>query len=188
MSASKLIRFLRIFLSILLMKYSWPCFWSCQAFTIKDDESFLQPPLIYHNNDELLDAFNRLVKQYPNNAQMNTIGFSLEGRPLVVLQITRNLRNRNLLTPPIKYIGNMHGDETLGRQLLIYLAYYLLNNYQTNLEINQLINNTDIYIMPTMNPDGFFRSQVKITTHYHQHLIFLPSIPSTIDSTSAIGL
>ena len=49
----------------------------------------------------------------------------------------------------------MHGDETVGRQLLIYLAEYLLEQYGKNSRITQLVDNTEIYLMPTMNPDGF---------------------------------
>ena len=49
----------------------------------------------------------------------------------------------------------MHGDETVGRQLLIYLAEYLLQQYGRNSRITQLVDNTEIYLMPTMNPDGF---------------------------------
>lgn len=131
----------------------------CQGYIIKEDESFLQHPH-YASQAEIEDTFARLAKQFPENAQVETIGRSLEGRPLILLHIGQNMRQRNLLTPMVKYIGNMHGDETIGRQLMIYLAQYLLYNYHSNLEVAQLVNSTDIYLMPTMNPDGFERSQV----------------------------
>jgi carboxypeptidase D len=58
-----------------------------------------------------------------------------------------------------KYVGNMHGDETIGRQLLIYLIEYLVRNYGIVPEVTDLIDTTDIYLMPSMNPDGFAKSQ-----------------------------
>lgn len=134
----------------------------CQGYIIKEDESFLQQPY-YASQGDIEDLFARLAKQFPENAQVETIGRSLEGRSLVLLRIGRNMRQRNLLTPMVKYIGNMHGDETIGRQMLVYLAQYLLYNYQTNFDVAELVNTTDIYLMPTMNPDGFERSQVIFT-------------------------
>ncbi|XP_058980289.1 carboxypeptidase D-like isoform X2 [Musca domestica] len=130
----------------------------CQGYIIKEDESFLQQPY-YASQGDIEDLFARLAKQFPENAQVETIGRSLERRSLVLLRIGRNMRQRNLLTPMVKYIGNMHGDETIGRQMLVYLAQYLLYNYQTNFDVAELVNTTDIYLMPTMNPDGFERSQ-----------------------------
>ena len=54
-----------------------------------------------------------------------------------------------------KYVGNMHGDETVGRQVLIYLAQYLVNEYGSNPRVTRLLDTTEIYILPTMNPDGY---------------------------------
>ena len=48
---------------------------------------------------------------------------------MVYIKISSNVGRRSLLEPMFKYVGNMHGDETVGRQLLIYLAQYLLSNY-----------------------------------------------------------
>lgn len=54
----------------------------------------------------------------------------------------------------------MHGDETVGRELLLYLTQYLLDNYGRVDEVTRLLDTTDIYLMPSMNPDGFDQSIV----------------------------
>lgn len=52
-----------------------------------------------------------------------------------------------------QYTANMHGDEVVGRELALYLIHYLCSNYDQP-RIKKLIDNVDIHILPTMNPDG----------------------------------
>ena len=52
----------------------------------------------------------------------------------------------------------MHGDETVGRQLVIYFAEFLLENYDKDERIKKLVDSIEIYLMPSLNPDGFAAS------------------------------
>ena len=57
-----------------------------------------------------------------------------------------------------RFVANMHGNEVVGRELMLALAKHLLEEYKNgDSRIVKLLNTTDIHIMPTMNPDGFER-------------------------------
>ncbi|XP_076179264.1 carboxypeptidase D svr isoform X2 [Ptiloglossa arizonensis] len=130
------------------------------GFTINSEEKledFITPH--YTHYEELNQLFDSLVKSYPNLAKVFSIGKSVEGRNLLVLEISENVRERKLGEPMVKYVANMHGDEAVGRELLIYLAQYLLRNYGKDERVTKLVNNTDIFLMPSMNPDGFEKSE-----------------------------
>jgi len=109
----------------------------------------------YHDYNEMKQLLEGFQKTYHKISKLFSIGQSVEGRDLLVFQITDNINEVEPGEPMFKYVGNMHGDETVGREMLISLIYHLLSNYGHNQRITELINNTNIFIMPTANPDGF---------------------------------
>lgn len=112
----------------------------------------------YYNYNDLTRRLHELAGKYPHIAKLSSIGQSVDGRKLWVMRITKDPNVDSPGKPKFKYVGNMHGDETVSRQVLVYLVDYLLTKYDVEPRISELVNNTDIYIMPSMNPDGFERS------------------------------
>ncbi|MAJ45427.1 MAG: hypothetical protein CMF96_11885 [Candidatus Marinimicrobia bacterium] len=112
------------------------------------------PLLEYHNYNELTNFLENIANQYPEITYLYSIGQSVEGRELWMMNISDN-PGVNEIEPEFKYIANMHGDEVVGRELSLYLIEWLCENYGLNTRATNLVNNVDIYIMPTMNPDGF---------------------------------
>lgn len=113
----------------------------------------------YINSENLKCLLRTFAHQHRNIARLHTVGRSVLKRELLAMQITDNPYVRKPGKPMFKYIGNMHGNEVVGRQVLIYLIAYLLENYGINHRVTRLIDNTDIFIMPSMNPDGFEKAR-----------------------------
>lgn len=129
--------------------------------TKEEDESFLQNSK-YTKYVDLVSLYAKLEKEYPHLAKVHSIGESVEGRDLLVLEITKDVTEPHPDRPMFKYVANMHGDESIGRELVIMLSQYLLFNYGRNNRVTQLVNETDIFLMPSLNPDGYEKSKVSL--------------------------
>ena len=133
---------------------------TCQIYSVVGDDTDL--PLDkarYIHYDELGALLHRYEKDYPNIAKVHSVGESVQNRSLWALQISDNVDTVESGEPWFKYVGNMHGNEAVGRQILIYLLKYLLDNYSKDDRVTRLVDSTNIYIMPSMNPDGFETAQ-----------------------------
>ncbi|XP_035209611.1 carboxypeptidase E-like [Stegodyphus dumicola] len=114
-------------------------------------------PLAHINNAELQNYLLKVHQRCPNITRVYELNQrSVKGWPLIVIEITKHPGKHEELKPEFKYIGNMHGNEVLGRVLLAALAGYLCDEYLSgNPDIQKLINITRIHILPSMNPDGW---------------------------------
>lgn len=109
----------------------------------------------YLNFKELENLLKKFEKSNPDIIKLISIGKSVQGRDLWFVKISDNV-TKDEIEPEIKYIANMHGNEVTGRELVVKLIKDIIERYRENdKEITSLVNNTEIYIMPTLNPDGF---------------------------------
>ncbi|KAH9640540.1 hypothetical protein HF086_001589 [Spodoptera exigua] len=132
---------------------------NCASRSVEEiDEHFLLHPK-YTRYDDLLKLTSELESTYPDLIKSYSIGKSVQGRQLLVLQISEDVKTPHYERPSFKYVANMHGDESVGRQLMVYLAQYLLANYGKDDRVTKLLNTTDIHLMPSLNPDGFESSE-----------------------------
>ena len=113
---------------------------------------------VHHNYVALEKVLKGLAASYPLITRLYSIGKSVEKRQLYVLEISNNPGVHELGEPEFKYVANMHGNEVVGREMLLLLAKLLLENYGHNSNITNLVNRTRIHLMPSMNPDGWERS------------------------------
>lgn len=102
-----------------------------------------------------LEMMQNYAQNYPTLCKMDTIGYSVYGRPIINMTISDNV-GVDEDEPEFWWSSTMHGDETSGWYFLIRLVDDLLTKYGTDPQITNLVNNVEIYISPNTNPDGTF--------------------------------
>ena len=109
---------------------------------------------VYHTYDSLT---TELVETYaplhPDICRLQSLGKSQQGRDLWAMLITDN-PDVDEDEPECKFVATIHGNEPVGMELCLYLIDLLLNQYDTDKRITTLVDNTALWIVPLMNPDG----------------------------------
>lgn len=109
--------------------------------------------------DEMFAHLDSMVAQYPDliSPVYPMDSLTHEGRVVYWLRISDN-PTQNEDEPEVLYTGMHHAREPIGMQHLLYFMYYLLENYESDAEIQYLINNTELYFVPIINMDGYARN------------------------------
>ena len=107
----------------------------------------------YHTYEEAKAEMDSVVLAHPDIARVQSIGTSIEGRYIWAIKISDNV-NVTESEPRVLYMGNHHAREIITVELPLYIMHYLTDNYGTNPRVTNLVDNREIWIIPTVNPDG----------------------------------
>ena len=72
-----------------------------------------------------------LAGEFSEIAELVSIGRSVEGREITGLKISTDVSRRPELKPQVKFTANIHGNEVVGRELLIALGRLIITNIAT---------------------------------------------------------
>ena len=107
----------------------------------------------YHNYSELITEVNQLVAKYPAIASKRVIGRTYENRDIVAVKISDNV-GTDEAEPEVLYDANHHAREHLTVEMAVYLLHLFTDNYASDTRIRGIVNSREIWIVPSVNPDG----------------------------------
>jgi hypothetical protein len=163
-----------------------------------------EPKTIIHHDvgewhvthDRLVNYMQALAAAAPGRIKLETMGFSYEQRPQVLLIITsranhaklEEIRQEHLLLsdparsapvnianmPLVVYIGHsIHGNESSGSNAALLTAYHLAA--AQGKEMDEMLENVVILLDPSFNPDGLQRFSTWANQHKSKNLVTDPA-------------
>lgn len=108
----------------------------------------------YHNSDDAETLLREIVAKYPDIAKMYSIGKSLKGKELWVLELTSRKTKAAEDKPGYYVDGGIHACELTGAEQVLYLAWYFAAKYGQEPQVTHLLDTRALYLRPKFNPDG----------------------------------
>jgi len=115
----------------------------------------------YYFYDELTNLLEKLQQKYPNIFSYKSLGKTHQNRDIWLVKISDNVEINDSEEPDVLYSGGMHGDEKPGYQTVIESMISILENYTSpnvnesfTARIKNIVNNSELFFIPMINPDG----------------------------------
>ena len=127
----------------------------------------------YLTYQEMLDQLDLMKSLYPDliTTKENISDFITEGQPdnsttppiggngIKWVKISDNPSNSSENEPQILYTAIHHAREPNSLSQLIFYMWYLLENYDVDNEIKSIVDNTELFFVPVINPDGYLYNE-----------------------------
>lgn len=107
----------------------------------------------YHSTLELETDMRLLERDHPGLASVREIGETLEKRKILALKISDNAPSDER-EPAVLFAGCHHAREWISVEVPFLFGRYLLENYEQSEEVRELVDGSEIWIVPAVNPDG----------------------------------
>jgi carboxypeptidase T len=136
--------------------------WLCDGPTVRPDPLHFQTGSMagYYTWEEMLAELDEMAALYPALiSAKDTIGLSVEGRPLYFVRISNNPAVDQPDKPEVLYNAVHHAREPAAMSQLIYFMWYLLENYGSDPEVTALVDRRELWFVPCVNPDGYVYNQ-----------------------------
>ena len=115
----------------------------------------------FYTWEELQSILDDMQAKYPNliTVKAPIEGHSShEGYPIYQVKISDNPAEDED-EPEVLYTALHHAREPNSLTQLIFYMWYILEHYETDANIQYLIDNTALYFIPCVNPDGYIHNQ-----------------------------
>ncbi|MEZ4888856.1 MAG: M14 family zinc carboxypeptidase [Chitinophagales bacterium] len=111
----------------------------------------------YFTYQEMLNHLDNMATKYPDLiSRRDTIeGFNTHDDNVLQWVKISDSPNVDEDEPEVLYTALHHAREPVSLSQMIYYMYYLLENYETDENIRFLVDNTEMYFIPCINPDGY---------------------------------
>jgi hypothetical protein len=109
----------------------------------------------WDGSDGLAREIRRLAKAHSKIAQLRVYGQSLDGRDLLAVRLTQNVKKTKLRKrPAVLYQGTTHAREWISTEVDLRLLRWYLDNSDRK-RVRKILKRTELWFVPVVNPDGY---------------------------------
>lgn len=112
------------------------------------------PKFQHHKGDSIGRWMQDMSNKCPHISRVYSIGMTSQIRRIWVMELSDNPGKHVPGEPEVRYTAGIHGNEVVGKELLLLLIEHLCLSYGKDDVVTRLVNTTRLHFLPLMNPDG----------------------------------
>jgi murein tripeptide amidase MpaA len=114
----------------------------------------------YWTLSEIYAHVDSIIAEHPDIVSAKiSLGQTIEGRDMWAFKISDN-PEIDEDEPEVLFTSAIHAREVITPLVVLHFVDHITDNYATDPDIQELIDSREIWIVPVVNPDGYYHNEV----------------------------